>query len=65
MLAVFTAPLTTDTSKLIQRCAKLFGDVDAGIAVEFSPLGPISTIRDGMGVVRAAQCGGCAGLTIT
>jgi hypothetical protein len=28
------------------------------MAVEFTPLGPISSIRDGMEVVRAANRGG-------
>ena len=48
----------------IQRCARLFDPVGAGMAVEFSPLGPISSIRDGMAVVRAASRGGRAGLMI-
>jgi sugar phosphate isomerase/epimerase len=58
VLTVFTTPLTTRTAKLIQRCAKGFADAGAGMAVEFSPLGPISSIGDGMEVVRAVNRGG-------
>jgi sugar phosphate isomerase/epimerase len=60
-LTVFTTP-PSDT--LIRQCAKVFGDAGAGMAVEFSPLGPIATIRDGLEVVRAARRGGQAALMI-
>ena len=46
VLTVFTEAVP---SEHIQRCARLFDGVGAGMAVEFSPLGPISSIRDGMG----------------
>jgi sugar phosphate isomerase/epimerase len=61
VLTVFTAPVPPQR---IQRCAELFDGVGAGMAVEFSPLGPIATIRDGMDIVRAATRGGRAGLMI-
>lgn len=61
VLTVFTAP---PPSELIARCARLFDAAGAGVAVEFSPLGPISTIGDGLDVVRAARSGGRAGLMI-
>lgn len=61
VLTVFTATVSTQR---IQRCAKLFDGVGAGMAVEFSPLGPIASIRDGMEVVRAAAGGGRARLMI-
>jgi sugar phosphate isomerase/epimerase len=48
----------------IARCAKLFDDVGAGMAVEYTPLGAIPSIRDGMEMVRAANRGGRAGLMI-
>jgi sugar phosphate isomerase/epimerase len=57
VLTVFTTPLTTPAAKLIQRCAKGFADAGVGMAVEFSPLGPVSSIRDGMEVVQAVNGG--------
>ena len=51
VLTVFTAKVPIQR---IQRCAKLFGDAGAGIAVEYSPLGAIPSISDGMEYVRAA-----------
>jgi hypothetical protein len=61
VLTVFTASVPPQR---IQRCAKLFDDAGAGLAVEYTPLGAIPTIRDGMDVVRAASSGGRAGLMI-
>ena len=60
--------LTVFTDKVppqrIQRCAKLFDDAGAGIAVEYTPLGAIPTIADGMEYVRAANQTARAGLMI-
>ena len=61
VLTVFTAKVPP---RRIQRCAKLFDGVGAGMAVEFTPLGAIPSISDGMEVVRAASRGGRAGLMI-
>jgi len=61
VLTVFTASVTPQR---IQRYAKLFDDVGAGMAVEYTPLGAIPTIRDGMDVVRAASRSARAGLMI-
>ena len=61
VLTVFTAKVPPQR---IQRCTKLFDDIGAGMAVEYSPLGAISSIRDGMEAVRAASRGGRAGLMI-
>jgi sugar phosphate isomerase/epimerase len=61
VLTVFTEAVPPEH---IQRCARLFDGVGAGVAVEFTPLGPVSSIRDGMEVVRAANRGGRAGLLI-
>jgi len=61
MLTVFTHRVPP---KRIQRCAKLFDDAGAGIAVEYTPLGAIPTISDGMGYVRAASQTARAGLMI-
>jgi sugar phosphate isomerase/epimerase len=61
VLTVFTAAVLPQR---IQRCAKLFDDVGAGMAVEYTPLGAIPSIRAGMEAVRAARGGGRAGLMI-
>jgi methylmalonyl-CoA mutase cobalamin-binding subunit len=45
VLTVFTAKVPPQH---IQRCAKLFDDVGAGIAVEYTPLGAIPSIREGI-----------------
>lgn len=61
VLTVFTTP---PRMSLIRQCARVIGGSGAAMAVEFSPLGPVSTISDGMAVVRAAQRDGSAGLLI-
>jgi len=50
VLTVFTAKVPPQR---IKRCAKAFNGVGAGMAVEYTPLGAIPTIRDGMEFVRA------------
>jgi sugar phosphate isomerase/epimerase len=57
VLTVFTSPLTSAMEKALRRCAGVFADAGAGMAIEFSPLGPISSIKNGMDVVRAANRG--------
>jgi sugar phosphate isomerase/epimerase len=65
VLTVFATPLTTKTTKALRRCAAVFADAGAGMAVEFSPLGPISSIPQGMEAVAAVnRGGGRAGLVI-
>jgi sugar phosphate isomerase/epimerase len=61
VLTVFTAKVPVAR---IERCAKLFDGVGAGIAVEYTPLGAIPTISDGMEYVRAASRTARAGLMI-
>ena len=61
VLTVFTAKVPPQR---IERCAKTFDGVGAGMAVEYTPLGAIPTIRDGMEFVRAASRSGRAGLMI-
>ena len=60
--------LTVFTDKVpparIQRCAKLFDDAGAGMAVEYTPLGAIPRISDGMEYVRAASRTARAGLML-
>jgi sugar phosphate isomerase/epimerase len=65
VLTVFPTPLTSETENALLRCAAMLADAGAGMAVEFSPLGPVSTIEKGMALVRAAnRGGGRAGLMI-
>jgi sugar phosphate isomerase/epimerase len=54
VLTVFRTGLTAATAKVIQRCAAMFTEAGAGMAVEFSPLGPVTSIRAGLEVVAAA-----------
>ena len=61
VLTVFTA---APPAGRIARCAKVFDEVGAGMAVEFTPLGAIPSMRDGMRYVRAARRTGRAGLMI-
>ena len=63
MLTVFRSGLTTGTAAVIARCAAMFAEAGAGMAVEFSPLGPVDTVRAGLDVVAAAGAGR-AGLVI-
>ena len=65
VLTVFTTRLTAESTKTIQRCASVIARAGSGMAVEFSPLGPVATISEGLQVVRAANHGhGRAGLLI-
>jgi sugar phosphate isomerase/epimerase len=61
VLTVFTSKAPP---KRIERCAKLFDEAGAGMAVEYTPLGAIPTISDGMEYVRAASLAARAGLVI-
>jgi sugar phosphate isomerase/epimerase len=64
VLTVFTTPVTDDLTNTLRRCCSMFTEAGAGMAVEFSPLGPVAAIPDAMKVLRAAQLGGRAGLLI-
>jgi sugar phosphate isomerase/epimerase len=64
VLTVFTTPVTANLTNTLRRCATMFSDVGAGMAVEFSPLGPVGSIQEAMTIVRAGQAGGRAGLLI-
>ena len=63
VLTVFRGGLNRDTARLVERCAAMFAGAGAGMAVEFSPLGPVPSIQAGLEVVAAAG-GGRAGLMI-
>jgi hypothetical protein len=65
VLTVFRCPLTAETAPIVQRSAAVIAEAGAAMAVEFSPLGPISSIRSALGVVEVANGGGGrAGLLI-
>jgi sugar phosphate isomerase/epimerase len=63
VLTVFRSGLNSHTAPLLERCAAIFSGAGAGMAVEFSPLGPVSSIHAGLEVVAAAGAGR-AGLMI-
>jgi sugar phosphate isomerase/epimerase len=63
VLTTFAAPLSGETRPLIERCAAVFAEAGSGMAVEFSPLGPVTSIAAGLAVVDAAGAGR-AGLMI-
>jgi sugar phosphate isomerase/epimerase len=54
VLTTFAAPLGGETRPLIERCAAAFAEAGAGMAVEFSPLGPVTSISAALDVVKAA-----------
>jgi sugar phosphate isomerase/epimerase len=54
VLTVFRSGLNDRTAKVIEGCAARFADGGAGMAVEFSPLGPVSCIQAGMEIVAVA-----------
>jgi sugar phosphate isomerase/epimerase len=54
VLTVFGAPLTDQTAAIIARAAAVMDESGVKMAVEFSPLGPISTLGAALEVVEAA-----------
>lgn len=50
VVTVFAAAMSNDTMTTIKRCADMFADVGARMAVEFSPLGSVTSIRDGLDI---------------
>jgi sugar phosphate isomerase/epimerase len=50
----FQARLSADSARLIARCAAMFAEAGSGMAVEFSPLGSIPSVRTGLEVVDLA-----------
>jgi sugar phosphate isomerase/epimerase len=39
------------TAGLVRRCAAMFAEAGAGMAIEFSPLGPVASLQDGLDMV--------------
>jgi sugar phosphate isomerase/epimerase len=64
VLTVFRTPLNSDSTRTIARCAAIYGEAGAGMAVEFSPFGPVDSIPAALEVVDAARSGGRAGVMI-
>jgi sugar phosphate isomerase/epimerase len=54
VLTVFQDGLSDSSAKVIRRAAEIFAEAGTKMAVEFSPLGPVATIDDGLAVVAAA-----------
>ena len=54
VLTTFRTPLRDDADQVITRCAAICADAGAGLALEFSPLGPVSTIADSLEIVSIA-----------
>jgi sugar phosphate isomerase/epimerase len=50
---VFTQGISPESVATLRRCADVLAEAGAGLAVEFSPLGPVPTIRAGLDVVAA------------
>jgi sugar phosphate isomerase/epimerase len=50
----FTAPLSDTTRPVLERCAAMFTEAGATMAIEFSPLGPVPSIAAGLAAVDAA-----------
>jgi sugar phosphate isomerase/epimerase len=57
VLSVYLTGVSDRTSKLVERCAAILAGAGAGLAVEFSPLGPVATLRDALDLVAAAGAG--------
>ena len=38
----------SETAGLVRRCAAMLAEAGAGIAIEFSPLGPVASLQDGL-----------------
>jgi sugar phosphate isomerase/epimerase len=54
VLTVFRAGLDRATASVVRRCAERFEQAGTRMAVEFSPLGPVSSIPAGLEVVSVA-----------
>ncbi|UGQ12216.1 sugar phosphate isomerase/epimerase [Yinghuangia sp. ASG 101] len=57
VLTTFASPLDAATGPLIARCAAMFAESGARMAVEFSPLGAVTSLPAALAVVEAAGAG--------
>jgi sugar phosphate isomerase/epimerase len=62
VLTTFRSGPSPETAKVVARCAGIIAEAGARMAVEFSPLGPVTSISAGLELVEAAGPG--AGLII-
>jgi sugar phosphate isomerase/epimerase len=53
ILTVFQAGLDEGAAALLRACAEIFSEQGSKMAVEFSPLGAVRTLREGLEVVEA------------
>lgn len=51
IVTTFVADIDERRLELIERCAAMFADAGAGMAVEFSPAGSVSSINEGLAIV--------------
>ena len=58
VLTVFPTPPSAQTTRSLQHCAALFAEAGSGMAVEFTPLGPVTSLRQALEIVHAARRGG-------
>jgi sugar phosphate isomerase/epimerase len=54
VLGVFLAPIAPAVRAVLPRVAATLGEVGAGLAIEFVPMGPVATIGDALEVVELA-----------
>jgi sugar phosphate isomerase/epimerase len=57
VLATFQIGLSDEVAGTVSRCAAIFAEAGTGFAVEFSPLGPVAGIEDGLEAAAAAGVG--------
>jgi sugar phosphate isomerase/epimerase len=60
VLTTFQVDFTPAVARAVARAAAIFADAGAGLAVEFSPLGPVATIGDALAVIDATGVVGSA-----
>jgi sugar phosphate isomerase/epimerase len=63
VLTTFETPLEGSVRETVARCALICAEAGAGLAIEFSPLGPVPGILGGIDAVAAAL-GGRSGIVI-
>ena len=47
--------LDGESAGLVRRCAAMLAEAGAGMAIEFSPLGPVASLQDGLRMVDLAE----------
>jgi sugar phosphate isomerase/epimerase len=60
VLTVFNVGLDVGTAETIRRCAAMFATAGSRMAVEFMPIGPVTSVRAGLEVVEVAAAGQAA-----